>query len=97
LGTPAAEVRRLNDLIHDRVSPTPTIHPSIHEVDGRNVIRLDVDSGGGILHALFLEPNNPEYYVRRNGSTYLARPEEIAQIVERRLNQQPATGLRSLL
>jgi hypothetical protein len=66
------------------------------EVDGRYVVRLDVSPGGGTLHALVLEPNKPEYYVRRNGSTYYSRPEESAQVVAKAV-QQPFGGIRDLL
>jgi hypothetical protein len=47
------------------------------------VIRLNVAPGHGVLHALLMDANKPEYYVRRNGSTYYARPEELAVIVQR--------------
>jgi hypothetical protein len=59
------------------------------------VIRFDVSPGGGTLHALVLEANKPEYYVRRNGWTYYARPDELAQVVGRAY-QQPFEGIRIL-
>jgi len=95
-GKPAVLQRRLNDLVRDRVSPAPTFHIAGRKIDDRFVIRLDVSPGGRTLHALVLEANKPEYYVRRNGSTYFARPEELAQVVSKAY-QQPYGGLRDLL
>ena len=95
-GKPADLLRRLNDLVRDRVSPAPTFHIAGQKIDGRFVIRLDVSPGGGTLHTLVLDGNKPEYYVRRNGSTYYARPEELAQVVSKAY-QQPLGGIRDLL
>lgn len=81
VGKAADLQRRLNELIRDRVSPPPKIQITGQDVDGSYVIRLDVNPGGGVLHALCLDANKPEYYVRRNGSTFYARPEELAQVV----------------
>jgi predicted HTH transcriptional regulator len=95
-GQLAANVRRLNDLVRDRISPNPSFRITGHTVDQKCVIRLDVVPGQGTLHALVIDPNKPEYYVRRNGSTYYARPEELAQIVASH-SQQPFDGIRRLL
>lgn len=96
-GRPAVLLRRLNDLIRDRVSPTPTVHVKGHDLDGKYVIRLDVESGRGVLHALDLDSNRPEYYVRRNGSTYHARPEELAQVIARGQPPPQLSDLHRLL
>lgn len=95
-GKPAELLRRLNGLIRDRVTPTPTFSIRGHVVDSKYVIKLDVSSGGGILYALILDANRPEYHVRRNGSTYFARPEELAQVVAK-ATAQPNQGLLDLL
>jgi hypothetical protein len=44
---------------------------------------LEVLSGGGVLHSLTLDQNKPEYYVRRDGTTFYARPDELAAVVQR--------------
>ncbi len=93
-GRTAPLVRRLNDLVRDCVSPAPTFTVVAHEVDGKVVIKLDVGSGSGVLYALILDSSRPEYYVRRNGSTYYARPEELAQIVIRGAQQTPGDLFR---
>jgi hypothetical protein len=81
LGKPAVLKRQLNDLVRDRISPPPKFTITGREVEGRFLIQLEVSPGEGTLHALALDLNKPEYFVRRNGSTYYARPEELAKIV----------------
>jgi hypothetical protein len=93
-GQPAQLVRRLNDLVRDCLSPAPTFTVAAHMVEGKAVIRLDVGSGAGVLYGLMLDPNRPEYYVRRNGSTYYARPDELEQVVVRRVPQTPGDLFR---
>jgi hypothetical protein len=63
-------------------------------VEGKAVVRLDVGSGAGVLYSLMLDTNRPEYYVRRNGSTYYARPEELAQVVVTGVQQTPGDQFR---
>lgn len=75
--------RRLNDLLRDLVDPSPPVRIEAHRLDGRNVLVLEVLSGGGVLHALTLDRNRPEYYVRRDGTTFFARPNEVAAVVQR--------------
>ena len=92
-GKPAELLRRLNSLVRDRISPAPIFHISGQQIGSRYVIRVDVSPGGGTLHALVLDANRPEYYVRRNGSTYYARPEELAQVAAKAV-QQTLGGIR---
>ena len=41
----------------------------------------EISPGNRTLHALVIDANKPEYYVRRDATTYYARPEELATIV----------------
>ena len=75
--------RRLNDLLRDLVDPSPPVRIEAHRLDGKNMLVLEVLSGGGVLHALTLDQNKPEYYVRRDGTTFYARPDELAAVVQR--------------
>jgi hypothetical protein len=81
--------RRLNDLLRDLVDPSPSVRIQAHRLDGKNILVLEVLSGDGVLHALTLDRNRPEYYVRRDGTTFFARPNELAAIVQR-ASQAPA-------
>lgn len=72
---------RLNDLLRDLISPAPETRIETHRHEGRNILVLYVEPSNGVLHALVLNSNKPEYYVRRDGTTYYAQPDEIAAIV----------------
>jgi len=74
---------RLTDLLRDLVTPSPQTVIDTHRYEGRNILLLRVQPGAGIVHALTIEKNKPEYYVRRDGTTFFARPDEIAAIVRR--------------
>jgi hypothetical protein len=80
-GKPSVERRRLTDLVRDLVSPSPHVGIEAGGVDGRHLLVLHVPPGGGIIHALILDSNKPEYYVRRDGTTFHARPDELAAVV----------------
>ncbi|WAX55129.1 ATP-binding protein [Jatrophihabitans cynanchi] len=73
--------RRLTDLLRDLVTPSPRTRISAHRLEGRSILMLEVTGGDGTLHALTVNKNRPEYYVRRDGTTFYARPEEIAAVV----------------
>jgi hypothetical protein len=75
--------RRLNDLLRDLVTPSPHTQISAHRLEGRTILVLEVSPSAGILHALTVDANRPQYYVRRDGTTFYARPEEIAAVVHR--------------
>jgi ATP-dependent DNA helicase RecG len=79
-GSPSVDRRRINDFVRDLVTPSPRVRIESGRHDGRNVLVLHVEPGGGTIHALVLDANKPEYYVRRDGSTYYARPEDLATI-----------------
>jgi hypothetical protein len=42
-----------------------------------------VQSGNGTVYALTIDKNKPDYYVRRDGTTFFAQPDEVATIVRR--------------
>jgi hypothetical protein len=75
--------RRVNDLLRDLIDPSPWVRIGAHRLDGRNVLVLEVLPGGGVLYALILDQNKPEYYIRRDGTTFYARPDELAAVIQR--------------
>ena len=79
-GSSAVERRRLSDLPRDLVSPSPRVRIETQRLDNRDVLVLHVEPGRGTIHALVLDSNKPEYYVRRDGTTYYARPDDLAAI-----------------
>lgn len=80
-GRPADLKRRLNDLVRGLVYPQPTVQVTDYTINGKCVVRLDVEAGHGALDASLADANRPEYFVRRNGSTYYARPDELTNII----------------
>jgi hypothetical protein len=47
----------------------------------RTVLIAEVSPSDGTLYALVIDANKSEYYVRRDATTFYARPEELAEIV----------------
>ena len=95
-GDSAVLQRRVNDLVRALVTPSPVFTVKAHEVNDKCVIRVDVRENRGVIHALVIDANRPEYYVRRNGSTYHARPEELAALIKPAPSSGPF-GLRGVL
>jgi predicted HTH transcriptional regulator len=73
--------RRLTDMLRALIRPQPPLHIDANAVEGRNVLVLRVDPNRGQLYALVLDTERSEYYVRRDGTTFPAQPEELTQIV----------------
>jgi schlafen family protein len=82
-GKRAVERRRLTDLVRDLVSPAPRVSIEAGDIDGRHLLVLHVPPGGGTIYALTIDGNKPEYYVRRDGTTFYARPDELEAIAAR--------------
>jgi hypothetical protein len=80
-GKPSVQRRRLTDLLRDLVRPAPSVRVEDGGVDGRQLLVLHVQPGGGTIYGLVLDGNKPEYYVRRDGTTFYARPEELEAVV----------------
>jgi hypothetical protein len=73
--------RRLTDLVRDVVTPPLSARVDTVTLDGRHLFVLKVPVASGVLHALTIDANKPEYYVRRDATTFYARPEELAAII----------------
>jgi hypothetical protein len=84
---------RLNDLLRDLVTPSLDARIEGHRHDGRNVLVLDVSPNSGVLYGLTVNANRPEYYVRRDGTTFYAQPDEVASIVQRNDSGRAAAWL----
>jgi hypothetical protein len=77
------ERRRLNDMLRDLVTPPPQATIEDGDLDGKFLLVLQVHGRPGTVHALTIDRSKPEFYVRRDGSTYHAKPEELEAIVGR--------------
>jgi predicted HTH transcriptional regulator len=83
VGKPQDVRSRLNDLIRDLVSPSPEVRVEVYRYNGHNILALHVGANSGIIYALTLNSNKPEFYVRRDGTTFYAQPDEIASIIKK--------------
>ena len=83
LGKVAIERQRLNDLVRDLVRPSPEVRIETANADGHELLLLQVVGGAGNIYALMLDANKPEYYVRREATTYYALPDELERIAAR--------------
>lgn len=75
---PAGKARdRLSEFVRSRVSPSPPHHISPEDLDGKLVLVLEVEPNQRTLYSLLIDANRPEYYIRRDGTTYPAGADEI--------------------
>lgn len=79
-GTPAKTRDRLSEFVRSRVFPSPPHRILPRQVDGKLVLVLEVTPNQQVLYSLLIDSNKPEFYIRRNGTTYPARADEITAI-----------------
>jgi predicted HTH transcriptional regulator len=72
---------RLSEFVRHRISPTLPHSITPKDVAGKLVLILDVGSHARTLYSLLIDPNKPEYFIRRDGTTYPARADEIMAIL----------------
>lgn len=91
-GNPQESRSRLTDLLRDLVIPSPNVEIRTRRHESFNVLLLSVAPNDGTVYALAINPNKPEYYVRRDATTFYAQPDEISSIAARAATQQPQPG-----
>jgi hypothetical protein len=62
-------------------SPMPVCHRSVADVEGTQVLVVEVEANSGVIHALTVDPDKPEFYVRRGATSFPARSEELQAIL----------------
>jgi hypothetical protein len=73
---------RLSQLAWTLVTPSPVVEVRPYEVDGKMVLVMTVERGGSPPYAVKIK-GQAEYYVRRDATTFPARPEDIRDSVLR--------------
>jgi Putative DNA-binding domain len=76
---------RVGQLIRTRVPPTPEFMVNPYQVDGRDVLFVEVSPGPARPYGVILDLNQrdtPQFYVRRGASTYPAQPSDLNQVVQ---------------
>ena len=81
--------QRFTSMLRSLVRPTPASELTYQSPDGKNLLVADIQSSQGPLHALMIDPDKPEYYVRRGAATFYARSEELTAIIETRQSGKP--------
>jgi hypothetical protein len=80
---PAGKARdRLSDFVRNRVFPSPPHSITPKDVEGKLVLALEIRRSQGTLYSLLIDATRPEYYIRRDGTTYPARADEITAIFD---------------
>jgi hypothetical protein len=72
-------IDRLSKLLRDLITPAVRYQLTRVELPGRELLQLKVEAGGQ-LFAFLNRGNRPEYFVRRDGTTFYAKPEELTQL-----------------
>jgi hypothetical protein len=67
---------RLTQLAWTLITPSPVVEVRPYEVDGKTVLVMAIEKGGAPPYALKIK-DKVEYYVRRDATTFPARPEDI--------------------
>lgn len=88
-GADARTPDRFSDILRSWTSPMPRCHARVEVLEERQILVVDVEPGGGTIHALTVEPDKPEYYVRRGATSFHARPEEL-QVIAAAQAKEPA-------
>ena len=73
---------RLAQLAWTLITPSPVVEVRPYEVDGKTVLVMTVEKGGAPPYAVKIK-GQAEYYVRRDATTFPARPEDIRASVLR--------------
>lgn len=77
-------------------SPMPLCQCSIADVDGKWVLVVEVEPNAGIIYALTVEGEKPEFYVRRGATTFPARAEELQMIFVNDPNRTQSNSMLGL-
>jgi len=78
-----AAKQRFESMITSVVRPTPSFELAYQELDGKNLLVAKIHPSGRI-HSVVIETDRPEYFIRRNASTFPARPEDLEQVIAAR-------------
>jgi hypothetical protein len=82
-GIPDADDRTVDgfvDQLRASTTPMPSCKCSVQTLDDKRILVIEVPANTGTIYALTVEPNKPEFYVRRGANSFPARPEELQVI-----------------
>ena len=71
---------QIQDLIEVYVDGSPSVDFLQHIIDGENILVIQVHEGIDKPYALNFDRNKPQFYVRRDASNRLAKPDDIKRM-----------------
>ncbi|KUO71789.1 MAG: hypothetical protein APF81_06725 [Desulfosporosinus sp. BRH_c37] len=71
---------QIQDLIEVYVDGSPSVDFSQHIIDGEKILVIQVHEGTDKPYALNFDRNKPQFYVRRDASNRLAKPDDIKRM-----------------
>jgi hypothetical protein len=75
--------QRFTSMLNSSVRPTPKFRLSYQELDGKSLLVALIQASGQI-HSVVVDPDRPEYYVRRGATTFHARAEDLERVFSAR-------------
>lgn len=91
---------RIQNMIETSISPVPNVENVRQEVDGKVISLIHVAQGTQKPYALVTSSTKHTFYVRRDGSTRQARPEDIrammTELVAQNSRSNPLSGYSAL-
>ena len=70
----------VTDLVRRKVVPEPDIHFESYDFDGKQVVAVYIDKGTSRPYGI--NPEKPEFFVRRGATTFPAKQEEIVALAQ---------------
>lgn len=68
---------QVQNIIEDNVSSSLKVDLSPCEIDGRDILVIQVHEGPNKPYALNVDSNKPQFYIRRDASNKMAKPDDI--------------------
>ncbi|MGO9961832.1 MAG: helix-turn-helix domain-containing protein [Acidimicrobiales bacterium] len=80
-GVDVRTLDKFNDILRKWTNPMPACECRVESLDGKSVLLVEVSASSGTIHALTVESDRPEFFVRRGATTFHAHPDELQRIM----------------
>jgi hypothetical protein len=82
---------RFHDILRSWTSPMPVCNSRLETFGDKVVLVVEVEGNKSTIHALTVDADKPEYFVRRGATTFPARPEELQAIARSQQTTEPGS------
>lgn len=72
--------QRFTSMLRRFVRPTPRFEARCQTLEDKILLIIEIEPSDGVIHAVTIEADKPEYYVRRGATTFYAEPEELQSV-----------------